>query len=155
MYSTVQCYTQTLCPGFLFVLEFGTFNLLLQYICRFVFLTVQCCIQTVCCGFQFVSADSRVQYIKMQYTALYSDCMLWLSVWFSWKYIKINCYIHTLCCGFQFALQFGTFNLLLQYVCNFFSWHYSRVRYSIVQYSAVLYTNCVFLFSVCITVWNI
>jgi len=32
--------------------------------------------------------------------------------------LTVQCYIETECCGFQFALQFGTFNLLLQYISH-------------------------------------
>ena len=32
--------------------------------------------------------------------------------------LTVQCCIQTVCCGFQFALQFVTFNLLLQYVCH-------------------------------------
>ena len=60
---TVQCCIQTVCCGFQFALQFVTFNLLLQNVCR----SVNC--QLYC---QFGSADS---------TVLYTDCLLWLSVW--------------------------------------------------------------------------
>jgi len=59
---TVQCCIQAVCCGFQFVLQFVTFNLLLQYVC----LSVHC--QLYC---QFGSADN---------TVLYTDCLLWLSV---------------------------------------------------------------------------
>jgi len=32
--------------------------------------------------------------------------------------LTVQCCIQTVCCGFQFALQFVTFNLLLQYACH-------------------------------------
>jgi hypothetical protein len=32
--------------------------------------------------------------------------------------LTVQCYIQVVCCGFQFALQFITFNLLLEYVCH-------------------------------------
>ena len=59
---TAQCCIQTVCCGFQFVLQYGTFNLLLQYVCRSGDGQLYC---------QFGSADS---------TVLYTDCMLWLSV---------------------------------------------------------------------------
>ena len=56
------------------------------------------------------------------------------------------CCIQTVCCGFQFALQIGTFNLLLQYVCHFvhLTVHYSlysKVLYSTLRYSTVQYST--------------
>jgi hypothetical protein len=48
---TVECCIVTVCCGFVFVLQFVTFNLLLHYVCP--------------------SANS---------TLLYSNCVLWLSV---------------------------------------------------------------------------
>jgi len=32
--------------------------------------------------------------------------------------LTVQCCVQTVCCGFYFALQFVTFNLLLQYVCH-------------------------------------
>jgi hypothetical protein len=57
---TVQCCIQTVCCGFQFSLQFGTYKLMLQYVCH----SVEC--QPYC---QFGSADS---------TVLYTDCLLWL-----------------------------------------------------------------------------
>jgi hypothetical protein len=59
---TIQCCIQTVCCGFQFVLQFVTFNLLLQCVCH----SVDC--QLYC---HFGSADS---------TVFYTDCVLWLSV---------------------------------------------------------------------------
>jgi len=59
---TVQYCIQTVCYGFQFVLQFVTFNLMLQDVCH----SVDC---QLCC--HFGSADS---------TVLYTDCVLWLSV---------------------------------------------------------------------------
>ena len=62
---TVECCTQTVCCGFQFALEFVTFNLLLRYVCHSIDGQRYC---------QFGSADSRV---------LYTECVLWLSVFFT------------------------------------------------------------------------
>jgi len=61
---TVQCCIQSVCCGFQFVLQFVTFNLLLQYVCH----SVDCQVYS-----QFGSTDSLV---------MYTDCVLWLSVCF-------------------------------------------------------------------------
>ena len=67
--------------------------------------------------------------------------------------LTVQCCIQTVCCGFQFALQFVTFNLLLQFVCH------SAECQLYCQYgsadSSVLYTDRVLWFSVCITIFNI
>jgi len=62
---TVQCCIQTVCCGFQFVLQFVTFNFLLQYVCHSVDCQMHC---------QFGSTESIM---------LYTDCVLWLSVCFA------------------------------------------------------------------------
>jgi len=67
--------------------------------------------------------------------------------------LTVQCCIQTVCCGFQFALQFVTFNLLLEYVshsvyCQLYCQFGSAD-------STVLYTDCMLWLSVCITVCNI
>jgi len=54
---TVQCCIQTVCCS----IQFDSAE-------------IPCCIQTVCCGIQFGSADS---------TVLYTDYVLWHTLWFS------------------------------------------------------------------------
>ena len=67
--------------------------------------------------------------------------------------LTVQCCIQTVCCGFQFALQFVTFNLLLQYVCH------SVDCQLYCQFGSaertVMYTDCELWISVCITVCNI
>ena len=67
--------------------------------------------------------------------------------------LRVQCSIQTVCCCFQFALQFVTFNLLLQYV--FYSVYCQLYCQFGSADSKVLYTDCVLWFSVCITVCNI
>ena len=43
--------------------------------------------------------------------------------------LTVQCCIQTVRCGFQFALQFVTFNLLLQYVCNSVDCHWPYTGY--------------------------
>ena len=82
-----------------------------------------------------------------------SDIQLTVSCTVSLVQLTVQCCIQTLCCGIQFALQFGRFNLLLQYICH------SLDRQLYCQFgsahSTVLYTDCVLWPSVCITVGNI
>jgi len=67
--------------------------------------------------------------------------------------LTVQCCVQTVCCGFKFALQFVTFNLLLQYVCH------SVECQLYCQFgstdSTMLYTECVLWLSVCFTVCNI
>ena len=79
-YITVHCSIQTVCCGFQFALQFGMFNLLLQYVCHFFssqYSTVQCCILTVCCGFQFVLQFATFN-LLLHYVCLSVDCQLTL-----------------------------------------------------------------------------
>ena len=67
--------------------------------------------------------------------------------------LRIECCKQTVCCGVQFALQFVTFNLLLQYVCHSFDCQlYCQFGSA---NSTVLYTVSVFWLSVCISVCDI
>ena len=67
--------------------------------------------------------------------------------------LTLHCYIQNVCCGFQFALQFVTFNLLLQYVCHsVYCQLYCQFGSADIR---VLYTDCVLWLSVCITVCTI
>ena len=74
-----------------------------------------------------------------------------LSVWFSWQYNTV----YRLCCGFQFALQFVTFNLLLQYVCHSVDCQL-YCQFGSAE-STVLYTDCVlwFQFALQLVTFNI
>ena len=55
--------------------------------------------------------------------------------------LTVQCCMQTVCCGFQFALQFVTFNFLLQYVCHSVDCQlYSQFG---LADRTVLYTNCV------------
>jgi hypothetical protein len=66
--------------------------------------------------------------------------------------LKVQFCIQTVCCGFHFALQFVTFNFLLQYICH------SADCQLYCQFGSVdctvLYTDCMLWLSVCITVCN-
>ena len=59
--------------------------------------------------------------------------------------LTVQCCIQTVCCGFQFALQFVTFNLLLQYVCHSVNCQL-YCQFGSAD-STVLYTDCVVVFS--------
>jgi len=47
-----------------------------------------------------------------------SVILLTVSCTVSLVQLTVQCCIQTVFCGFQFALQFVTFNSLLQYVCH-------------------------------------
>ena len=67
--------------------------------------------------------------------------------------LTVQCCIQTVCCGFQFALQFVSFNLLLEYVCHSVDCQL-YCQFGSAD-STVLYADCVLWLSVCITVCNI
>ena len=67
--------------------------------------------------------------------------------------LTVQCCIQAVCCGFQFALQFVTFNLLLQYVCHSVDCQL-YCQFGSAD-STVMYTDCVLWLSVCIRVCNI
>jgi len=71
----------------------------------------------------------------------------------SFVQLTVQCCIQTVCRGFQFALQFVSFNLLLQYVCL------SVDCQLYCQFGSadntVLYTDCVLWLSGCIRICNI
>jgi len=91
----VQCCIQTLCFGFQFVLQFGTFKLLFQYICHSVECRLYC---------QFGSVDSTVQYSTVQCSTV------------QYSTVQYSTVLYTDCVVALFALPFETFKLLLEFV---------------------------------------
>jgi len=67
--------------------------------------------------------------------------------------LTIQCCIQIVCCGFQVALEFVTFNLLLQYLCHSVDCQL-YCQFGSAD-STVLYKDRVLWLSVCITACNI